>query len=135
MDPVTLIVTALAAGASTGLGETVSQAIKDVYAALKSKVKNALADRPDGDVVVERHEAEPDTWRAPLESEITHTDLATDEAVLDLAQRLLALVEEGGGGSKYRVDLSGAQGVQVGDHNTQNVQFGQPPGSGPQRQP
>ena len=42
MDPITLIVTALAAGAALGITDTASSAIKDAYAGLKALVKKRL---------------------------------------------------------------------------------------------
>ena len=51
MDPITLIVAALAAGAAAGLGDTASQAIKDAYAGLKGLIKRRFAGmRRQGDV-------------------------------------------------------------------------------------
>jgi hypothetical protein len=52
MDPVTLIVAALAAGASAGLTDAVSQAMKDVHAGLKSLVLRRVQDQPAGEVAV-----------------------------------------------------------------------------------
>jgi len=41
---------------------------------------------------------------------------------------MLALVDQAGTQEgKYRVDAQGAQGVQVGDHNTQSNTFTSPP--------
>ena len=38
MDPITLIVTALAAGAATGITDATSSAVKDAYTGLKALV-------------------------------------------------------------------------------------------------
>ena len=59
MDPVTLIVTALAAGAASALQDGVSSAVKDAYARLRAAVRKRLAGRPDGEPVLARHEAAP----------------------------------------------------------------------------
>ena len=127
MDPVTLIVAALTAGASAGVGDTVSQAIKDAYGALKSVVRKRLRDRPDGELVLDRHEQEPDTWQEPLRSELESSGVSNDDEVVALARRLIELVEAEGGaaGGKYRVDASSSQGVQIGDHGTQRNEFTQ----------
>lgn len=124
MDPITLIVAALAAGASTGLGDTVSQAIKDAYGALKSLMRKGLKDRPDGDLVLERHEKAPDTWREPLMSELELAGVADADAVA-LAQQLLELVwaENPAARGKYNVDIGSGQGIQVGDHGAQHNVF------------
>ena len=47
MDPVTLIVTALAAGAATGMTESAASAVKDAYRSLLALVRKRLAGRPD----------------------------------------------------------------------------------------
>jgi hypothetical protein len=48
--------------------------------------------------------------------------------VVEAAQQLMALLDAAGRQSgKYLVDLRGAQGVQVGDHNTQTNTFTTPP--------
>ena len=58
MDPVSLLVAALAAGASAALQDTVSQAVKDAYGqGLKSLLKRKLGgDKPLAQAVIERHE-------------------------------------------------------------------------------
>jgi hypothetical protein len=43
MDPITLIVTALAAGAALGVTDTASAIVKDAYAGPKAQVKKRLA--------------------------------------------------------------------------------------------
>ena len=51
MDPITLIVTALAAGAALGVQDTASAMVKDAYAGLKALVKKTAwrrAGRRDG---------------------------------------------------------------------------------------
>lgn len=63
MDPVTLIVTALAAGAALGLKDTASGVVKDAYASLKTLAKKRLADRRDGELVLARHEEAPEMWQ------------------------------------------------------------------------
>ncbi len=41
----------------------------------------------------------------------------------------MSLVDEAGTrAGKYTVDMRGAQGAQIGDHNTQRNIFGAPPG-------
>jgi hypothetical protein len=54
MDPITLIVTALAAGAALGVKDAASSAVKDAYAGLKALVGKRLAGRPDAEVVLAR---------------------------------------------------------------------------------
>ena len=48
MDPISLIVAALAAGASAAVKDTAGQAVKDAYSGLKALVKRKLGVEPDG---------------------------------------------------------------------------------------
>jgi hypothetical protein len=70
MDPITLIVTALAAGAALGVKDTASAAVGDAYAGLKALVKRRLGGGPDAELVLGRHERAPETWQAPLMAEL-----------------------------------------------------------------
>ena len=125
MDPITLIVTALAAGAASALQDGAASAVKDAYGRVKALVKKRLAGRPDGELVLARHEAAPQTWQAPLAAELSTAGAEGDRDLLDAAQALMSLVDEAGSRSgKYVVTVRDSQGVQVGDHNTQTNTFG-----------
>ena len=128
MDPVTLIVTALAAGAASALQDGVSAAVKDAYARLKALVTKQFADRPKAELVLAEHEAAPQTWEAPLAAELSAVGAEGDADLVAAAQVLMNLVDEAGSRSgKYLITVHGSQGVQVGDHNTQTNTFGPPP--------
>ena len=70
MNPITLIVTALAAGAASGVTDTASSAVKDAYAKLRALAGKRLAGQPDGEVVLAEHEIAPGMWQAPLTAEL-----------------------------------------------------------------
>jgi hypothetical protein len=128
MDPVTLIVTALAAGAASALQDGAAQAVKDAYARLKGLVKRRFAARPKGELVLAEHEVAPQTWQAPLAAELSAAGAESDADLVAAAQALMSLVDEAGSRSgKYAVTVSDSQGVQVGDHNTQTNTFGPRP--------
>jgi RIP homotypic interaction motif len=130
MDPITLIVTALAAGAGVGVKDTASAAIKDAYAGLKGLVKRRLGGRPDAELVVARHEEAPQTWEAPLAAELRGAGAGRDAELVAAAQALMALVDAAGSqAGKYSVQVHGGQGVQVGDHNVQTNVFNTSSGS------
>ena len=48
VDPASLIVAALAAGAVAGAQNTATEAVKDAYAGLKALVQRRIAGRPAG---------------------------------------------------------------------------------------
>jgi hypothetical protein len=128
MDPVTLIVTALAAGVASALQDGASAAVKDAYARLKTLVTKRFAGRAKGELVLAEHEAAPQTWEKPLAAELSATGAEGDADLVAAAQALMRLVDEAGSRSgKYVVAVRGSQGVQVGDHNVQTNTFGPRP--------
>jgi len=129
MDPITLIVTALAAGAALGVTDTASAMVKDAYAGLKALVRKRLGGRPGAELVLAGHEQAPETWQAPLMAELSETGADRDRELIAAAKALMELVGEAGGVGKYAVDVRGAQGIQVGDHNRQDNVFNTPPDS------
>jgi hypothetical protein len=129
MDPITLIATALAAGAALGISDSAASAVKDAFTGLKTLVKKRLDGRPDGKLVLARHEESPGIWRAPLMAELDRAGASHDLDLVRAAEALMYLVDKAGArAGKYVVDVRGAQGVQIGDRNTQHNVFGTPPG-------
>ena len=124
MDPVTLIVTALAAGVALALKDTAPSAVRDAYGTLRTLARRHLAGRPGGELVLDRYEREPAKWRALLEAELTASAAYSDADLLAAAQTLMTLADEAGSrAGKYSVDMHGSQGVHIGDHNVQNNTF------------
>jgi hypothetical protein len=123
MDPIALIVTALAAGAALGVLDTAAAMVKDSYASLKALVRRRLGGDPGAEMMLAQHEQAPDTWRAPLMAELARTGAEGDSGLIAAAKALLDLVGQAGEAGKYAVDLRGAQGAQIGDHNRQDNVF------------
>ena len=123
MDPITLIVTALTAGAALGVRDTASAMVKDAYASLRALVRRRLGGDPGAELVLARHEQAPETWQVPLMAELARTRADEDGDLIAAAKALLDLVSEIGGAGKHTVDARGAQGVQIGDHNRQDNVF------------
>jgi hypothetical protein len=129
VDPITLIVTALVAGAALGMKDTASSAVKDAYAGLKALAGKRLAGRPDGELVLARHAAAPEIWRAPLMEELRQVEADHDADLVSAAETLMRLVDSAGGqAGKYSISVRGAQGVQIGDSNEQRNVFHALPG-------
>ena len=62
-------------------------------------------------------------------AELDQAGARNDSGLVAAAEALMRLVDEAGGrAGKYTVDVRGAQGVQIGDRNTQHNVFGAPPG-------
>jgi len=125
MDPVTLIVTALAAGAADAVKDGTAEAVKGAYGRLRTLVSRRFAGRPKAELVLAEHEAAPQTWQAPLAAELSAMGADADGDLVAAAQALMSLVDAAGSQSgKYTVTIEGSQGVQVGDRNTQTNTFG-----------
>jgi hypothetical protein len=115
MDPVTLILTALVAGAAAGLKDTASSAIKDAYNGLKGLVRRKLAGRPNGELVLDQHEQEPQVWEKPLAQELTAAGASDDHGLVAAAQALMALVDAAGSAAgKYQVVTASDHSVAAG---------------------
>jgi hypothetical protein len=128
MEPITLILGALAAGALVGVRDSAAGTVKDAYASLRRLVAARFAGRPAAELALAEHAADPDTWQAPLKKALAETGADTDPAVINAARQLMELVDEAGArAGKYNVDLRGAQGVQVGGHGHQYNVFNVPP--------
>jgi hypothetical protein len=107
MDPVTLIVTALVAGAAAGLKDTATSAVKDAYNGLKGLLGRKLAGQPAGEVMLAQHETDPQVWDKPLVQALTAVRAGDDPGVVAAAQALMRLVDEAGSAAgRYQVSAS-----------------------------
>ena len=61
-----------------------------------------------------RHEAEPETWQAPLEAELSAVGAGDDANLVAAAQALMGLEDQAGArAGKYVVTIRNSKGVQV----------------------
>jgi hypothetical protein len=128
MDPITLIITAIATGASAGsleaLKDDVKDAAKRAYAKLRRRAQQLLAGRPDGELVLERYESAPQRWEPVLAGELTDAGAASDTDLIGAARELMELVDgDGARAGKFNVTIKDSKGVQVGDGNIQVNRF------------
>lgn len=128
MEPVTLILAALAAGASSGalgaLTDEAKDAVKAAYANLLGLVKGRVAGRSDAELALDRYPRAPEKWEAVLSDELTGVGADDDAELLAAAKALLELVDQAGAKSgRYNVTISDSKGVYVGDHGSQVNRF------------
>jgi hypothetical protein len=128
MEPISLILAALATGASAGALEALKDDVKDkvkaAYAKLHGLVSKRVAGRPDAELALERYPAAPKKWAGVLTDELTEAGAAGDGDILAAAKALMELMDQAGARSgRYNVTISGGQGVQVGEGNTQTNTF------------
>lgn len=120
MDPVSLVLDALASGAARGVADSAGDAVGAAYGRLKRLIADRFAGNKSAEVALSEHSADPDTWQAPLAKVLAATGVSADESVLAAARQLMELLDAAGArAGKYDVDLRGGQGVQVGEGNQQ----------------
>ncbi|WP_216918253.1 hypothetical protein [Nocardia noduli] len=118
MDPFTIIVAALIAGAAAGGQDAASAVVRDAYAALRRRI---IGDGRDGAVLagIEANESAAGGERAAVEAAVLRAEVVEDAEVRVLAQRVLEVAPS----KQVFNDLRHAQGVQAGDGGTMNVTF------------
>ena len=124
MDPISLILAALGAGAIAATKDVAGTATKDAYEGLKALIKQKFAEqgKDDPSKIIEKFEKKPEVTKPLLEDELKEVGLEKDEAILKAAEAVMTKKDpEGASTGKY--DFRGAMGVQVGDHNTQTNTF------------
>ena len=136
MDPVTLIVTALAAGAAAGRQAIAGDTSKDTYTALKALIQRKFAGKPKAELALAEHEDDPETWQVPLRKALVKEYVDQDQQIIEAAQKVMQLVHpQQAAIGKYNVQITGnVQGFAQGDHQTVHMDFGKydpPPGEPP----
>lgn len=120
MDPVSLIVAALMAGALAGMQNTATDAIKDSYAGLKRLVGRRVAGRPPAEIALQQIELKPEDWQGALTSELAELNVGDDHELVAAARQLVNLLNGAGLSSgTISVYASHSTGLQVGNWNHQ----------------
>ena len=126
MEPITLIVAALAAGASSGFIDTLKDNSKDAakaaYAKLRALARRRLVGRPDGERALEQHTIAPPKWEGLLTAELMEAGAADDTDLVAAAKAFMDLVDQASAKSgKYDVTIKASRNVVVGDSNIQII--------------
>ena len=125
MDPIALILSALAAGATAAAKDTASEAIKDAYQGLKVLVQRHFSGKPKAELVLDEYEKEPDVWKEPIKKALMETGIDKDEAIVKAAQALMAKVDpQAAAQGKFNINISGSvEGQVIGDHAQVTMTF------------
>jgi hypothetical protein len=124
MDPISLIIAAVTAGATAAVQETAGAAIRDAYAGLKRLLGRRLAGDPDAEAELAAIERQPDADPQPLAKRLHTAGAERDEELLKAARALLERLDpEGARAGKYDVRVSGGKGVVVGDQANVTMTF------------
>jgi hypothetical protein len=96
VDPIELIVTALAVGAASASKDTAPAGVPERYAILRTMCRTRLSTRPDAELILDHYEIEPTTWRPRLEAELRAVGSDTDVELREAAEALTALAFDSG---------------------------------------
>jgi hypothetical protein len=104
VDPVSMIMSALVAGAAGAASEVV---VHDAYKELKELIKRKFEDKGKSDsaTVLDKYEQKPEKTKALLEDELVEAGLDKDEEIIKAAQKVKELDDPEGakGGNVYGV--------------------------------
>ena len=92
MEPISLIIAALGAGAIAAVKDVAGTAVKDSYQSLKTLIKKKFESEPKAQIaqmVLEEHEKDPETYEAPLKKKLAEAGVDKDEEIIKMAQELL----------------------------------------------
>ncbi|GAB2718190.1 hypothetical protein [Nocardia thraciensis] len=124
MDPFTVIATALVAGAAAGGQDAASAAVRDAYTAIRDRIRHGAAAPEAATATIEAMEAAPEADVSGIEEALTRAGVVDDDRLRTMANELLSLLpQDQVDRAANRIDLRGAQGVQLGNHNTQHNTF------------
>ena len=128
MEGVSLILTALATGATGGALDALKDDVKDkaktVYAKLHDLVRRRFRGNASAEIILSEHQADPEAYTAPLSKKLTEAGAGGDAELVATARALMELVDQAGARSgKYDVTIKDSKGIQVGDGNIQVNKF------------
>ena len=122
MDPITLILTALGAGAQS----VVSDVIKDTYTGLKTLIQRKFAGKPSAEVALTEHETDPQTWQAPLKKALVQEHVEQDTEIIRAAQALLDQINQQPHGAQHIQQAIGNYIAQADRNSTASVNVNVP---------
>jgi len=112
MDPISLVLAALATGAAKAAGD----AIPDAYTGLKALIKRKFQSNAAAAVVLEEYEKDPETYETPLKKKLTEAEVDRDADIVKAAEELLKQLEpEAAVAGKFNLQVSGDIKGIVGD--------------------
>jgi hypothetical protein len=95
MEPISLIIAALGAGAIAAAKDTAGEAVQDAYKGLKELIKRKFEEKGKSDSVsiLDKYEQKPDKTKELLEDELKEAEIDKDEEIIRKVQELRELLE------------------------------------------
>jgi hypothetical protein len=92
MDPITIILTALA----TGAAKAAADVAPDAYKSLKALIQKKFAGKPAAEMVLDEYEKDPQTYSAPLKKSLIEAGADKDEEILALLEQIKTQAQAAG---------------------------------------
>lgn len=124
MDPISLILAALVAGAA----KTADNVAQDTYNGLKALIKRKFESqgKSDSTTILDKYEQKPEKTKPLLEDELMEVGADQDEEIIKLSQKLMEqLNPQAATDGKFNVQISGGtvQGLTQQNTGTINQNF------------
>jgi hypothetical protein len=111
MDPITLIVTALSAGAGATRRGGTPPALPDAHDELLTLAQARLRGRPNGSMVLRQHAEDPSRWTRPLAKALAAEGADGDTGLIAAAQAVLRMTDAPGSSrGRYALDTASPSG-------------------------
>lgn len=122
MEPISLLLAALAVGGQAVAGEVIA----DAYINFKGYVKRKFVGDPEAELILARHEEQPEIWEAPLREALVRHGADKDEEIITAAQQVMTHVNpQQAATGKYNTQIAGdVKGLVQGDNAQVNMSFG-----------
>lgn len=128
MEPIEVILTALAAGALSGATEIAGSAIKDAYKALVSLVTKKFGSNKEAKSHLDNYLKDSETWEKPVKKAIQESNIDKDDQVIALARELLKLIKSKQEASENHIEINGnVQGLIQENKGRVTMNFNKPP--------
>ena len=118
MDPISIIVAALVAGAAAAGKDAAAEAVKDAYHGFKELIMRKFGAKGAVAAMIEQVEQQPDepAWQPALQVGLQQAQADKDPEVMEQAQKLWDLLKSLGlsGGTSYQATLTGSGAIAQG---------------------
>lgn len=120
MDPVSIILSALVAGAAKTAGDVAQDAYNGLKALIKRKFESQ--GKSDSATILDKYEQKPEKTKALLEEELVEAGADQDEEIIKAAQKLLEqLNPQEAAEGKFSVQISGGTVQGLTQQNTGTI--------------
>ncbi|HLP89649.1 MAG TPA: hypothetical protein VK184_13790 [Nostocaceae cyanobacterium] len=123
MDPVSMIIAALVAGAAKTAGDVAGDAYKGLKGLIQSKFESAGKSKADADYILNKHEQKPEATKELLKDELVEVGVDKDAEIIEKAQELLKqLKPQEAAAGNFNLNIAGdAKNVVQKNDGTINI--------------